>query len=127
VSRTIVKDKERSLLSPPSSFPPFLLFQATSSLDSSARTLKSPRVLPGNAYEDTEGSLFSLPHSSLSVLQALFSTLISSSLLPPRDLLPFPLPLVLFATPGMIPHSSRTGAVLNKRNVSSSIAALRGN
>lgn len=49
------------------------------------------------------------------------TTLISSSLLPLRDLLPFPLP-VLSASPGMIPHSSRTGAAADKRNAS--IAAV---
>lgn len=115
----------------PSSFPTFLLFQATSSLDSSARTLKIAKSLTRKRIRRYGGQL--------SLLPSLPSTLISSTFCKRFSLLlflllffrlaifsfslsPDPSPLVLFASSGMIPHSSRTGAVLDKRNVVSSIA-----
>lgn len=121
----------------PSSFPPFLLFQATSSLDSSARTLKIAKSLTRKRirrYRRRHSLLPSLPSSLFSRRSVhtyrRFSLLLFLLLffrLAIFSLSPAPSPLVLFASPGMIPHSSRTGAVLDKRNVAPSIAALRGN
>lgn len=125
----------KEIYSLPSSFPPFLLFQATSSLDSSARTLKIAKSLTRKRIRRyrRRHSLLSLLHSSLGALcthtgASLYSYFFfSSSASRSSPSLPPLRPLSYSASPGMIPHSSRTGAVLDKRNVAPSIAALRGN
>lgn len=114
-----------------SSFPSFLLLlllplSTTSSLDSSSEDFED-REEP---YQEMHTKVAPLPLLFLLLswrsVQAFLSTLISSSLLPPRDLLPAPC-LTRVSENDSSFVTNRCGSLISAKRVASSIVVLRGN